>query len=139
MALDVAEVAAMTTSKTLLFVYGTLKRGEGNHRLIADQDFLGDAITEARYRVIDLGPYPGLVVDPGSGLAVQGELWAVDSQCLAALDQFEEVAGPFVRVPIAVPGREDVFAYFWNRAVPEGARSGDRWPLCSAGRPPSDM
>jgi gamma-glutamylaminecyclotransferase len=122
----------VTTSKTLLFVYGTLKRGLGNHHLIADQDFLGDVVTEALYRVIDLGPYPGLVVDPDSGVAVQGELWAVDAQCLAALDEFEEVAGPFVRVTVAILGWEDVFAYFWNRALPEGISSGNRWPLCGA-------
>jgi gamma-glutamylaminecyclotransferase len=119
----------MSQEKTLLFVYGTLKRGLVNHHLLADQEYLGDVSTEPRYRVIDLGPHPGLVVDPVNGLAVRGELWEVDSRCLAALDEFEEVAGAFVRVLVALPGREDAFAYFWNRAVPEGARSGDRWPL----------
>jgi gamma-glutamylcyclotransferase (GGCT)/AIG2-like uncharacterized protein YtfP len=57
-----------------LFVYGTLKRGQRNHRLIADQRFLGEATTEPRYRVFDLGPYPGLVIDETNGVAVLGEL-----------------------------------------------------------------
>jgi gamma-glutamylaminecyclotransferase len=115
---------------TILFVYGALKRGQRNHRLIADQTFLGEVATEPRYRVFDLGPYPGLVVDEANGLAVRGELWAVSACCLAELDEFEEVPGPFVRETVAIDGRdEEVFAYFWNRPVPEGAASGSEWPF----------
>ena len=87
---------------TLLFVYGTLKRGLRNHPLIADQQFLREAVTPPRYRVIDLGPYPGLVVDEANGLAVKGELWAVSECCLGELDDFEQDAGAFVREPVAV-------------------------------------
>jgi gamma-glutamylaminecyclotransferase len=114
---------------TVLFVYGTLKRGLRNHRLIADQQFLGDAVTEPRYRVIDLGEHPGLVIDSVNGLAVRGELWAVNDCCLAELDEFEEVPGPFIRETVAIEGREEeIFAYVWNRPVPEGAASGGEWP-----------
>src|SRR5215471_201591 len=62
-------------TKTIVFVYGTLKRGERNHRLLADQEFLGAAVTVPRYRVFDLGPYPGLVRDDATGLAVRAELF----------------------------------------------------------------
>jgi gamma-glutamylcyclotransferase (GGCT)/AIG2-like uncharacterized protein YtfP len=120
------ETAIATTT---LFVYGTLKRGLSNHRLVADQTFLGEAATEPRYRVFDLGPYPGLVADDANGLAVKGELWAVSECCLADLDDFEEDAGAFARGPVAVAGRGGVvFAYFWNRPVPPGA-GGAEWPL----------
>jgi gamma-glutamylaminecyclotransferase len=122
----------MIQEKTLLFIYGTLKRGQCNHHLIADQDFMGEVATEPRYRVIDLGPYPGLIVDAARGLAVKGELWAVSPLCLAALDEFEGVSGPFHRVSIAIPGREHVQAYFWDRTVSGGGRSGDQWPLAGA-------
>jgi gamma-glutamylaminecyclotransferase len=116
--------------KTVLFVYGTLKRGQRNHRLIADQHFLGEAITEPFYRVIDLGPHPGLIVDHTNGLALRGELWAVSECCLAELDEFEEVPGPFVRLAVSIPGRkETVYAYFLNKPVPAGANSGAEWPL----------
>lgn len=114
----------------ILFVYGTLKRGRRNHRLIADQEYLGEAVTRARYRVFDLGPYPGLVADPANGLAVRGELWAVSACCLAELDDFEGVPDLFDRRPVAVAGREgEVFAYFWSRPLPPGAAAGDEWPL----------
>jgi gamma-glutamylaminecyclotransferase len=131
------EVVAMSQEKTLLFIYGTLKRGQRNHHLIADQDFLGEVVTEPRYRVIDLGPYPALIVDAARGLAVKGELWEVSPRCLTALDEFEGVSGPFNRVPVAIPGRDLVQAYFWNRTVSGGGRSGDQWPLAGVERPGS--
>jgi gamma-glutamylaminecyclotransferase len=117
-------------AKTILFVYGTLKRGLRNHSLIADQQFLGEAVTEPRYRVFDLGLHPGLIADEANGLAVKGELWAVSASCLAELDEFEEVPGPFVRAEVQIAGRGDeVQAYFWNRPVPDGAAGGSEWPL----------
>ena len=119
----------MEIGRTILFVYGTLKRGEQNFRLIADQEFLGAATTAPRYRVFDLGPHPGLVRDEVNGLVVHGELFAVTECCLAELDEFEEVPGPFMRERIEVAGYEDVWAYYLNKPVPEGAKSGDRWPL----------
>ena len=120
---------------TILFVYGTLKRGERNYFRLADQEFLGEVLTAPRYRVVDLGPYPGLVRDAASGLAVHGELFAVTDRCLAELDAFEDVPrqedvpGQFVRALIEVAGYEQVWAYYTNTPVPEGAKSGDRWPL----------
>ena len=122
--------SSRASTKTILFVYGTLKRGLRNHRLIADQEFLGEAVSEPRYRVYDLGPYPGLVVDSADGLAIRGELWVVSDCCLAELDDFEGVPDLFNREPVAIAGRSGmVFAYFWNRPVPEGAMTGDAWPL----------
>lgn len=103
---------------TVLFVYGTLRRGRRNHRLIADQVFLGAAATAPRYRVLALGPYPGLVPDDAAGVVVPGELWAVSDCCLAELDDFEGVPDLFDRRPVEVAGRDDmVFAYFWNGPV----------------------
>jgi gamma-glutamylaminecyclotransferase len=118
----------MTNARTLLFVYGTLKRGQRNHRLIADQEFIGEAATAPRYRVFDLGPYPGLVRDDTSGLAIRGELFAVTDCCLAELDDFEGVPELFVRERIEVEGYE-VWAYYLNASVPEDTKSGDQRPL----------
>lgn len=115
-------------AKTILFVYGTLKRGHRNHRLLADQEFVAEATTVPKYRVYDLGPYPGLARDGASGLAVSGEVFAVTECALAELDDFEGVPTLFVRERVEIDGYGEVWAYFTN-AVPEGARSGDRWPL----------
>ena len=45
-------------SSDLVFVYGTLKRGERNHYFLASAEYLGPAFTEPLYRMIDCGPYP---------------------------------------------------------------------------------
>ena len=119
----------MKLAKTILFVYGTLKRGQRNYFRIADQVFLGEAVTASGYRVFDLGPFPGLVRDAASGLAIRGELFAVDERCLAELDAFEGDAGAFARELIEVAGHERVWAYYLNEPAPDEARSGDRWPL----------
>ncbi len=116
-------------AKTILFVYGTLKRGGRNYFRLADQEFVGEVVTAARYRVIDLSAHPGLICDSFDGLAIHGELFAVDAKCLAELDTFEEVPGPFVRELIDVEGHGEVWAYYMNTPVPEGAKTGDRWPL----------
>ena len=114
----------------ILFVYGTLKRGERNHRLIADQRFVREAVTALRYRVIDLGPHPGMVHDEFTGLAVRGELWDVSDCCLAELDELEEVPDPFAREPVVSANfGEDVQAYLWVRGSPPAARTGDHWPM----------
>jgi gamma-glutamylaminecyclotransferase len=111
-------------------VYGTLKRGLRNYFRISDQEFLGEAVTEPRYRVVDLGPHPGLIRDDANGLAIKGELFAVDARCLQALDAFEDVPAAFTRDPVAIVGRSEViYAYFMNTPVPAGAVTGDRWPL----------
>lgn len=82
----------MTASKrTPLFVYGTLKRGCRNHRLLAGQQFLGKARTVAGYRLFDLGEYPGMIVDATDHTGVTGELWSIDADRLAELDAFEGV------------------------------------------------
>jgi gamma-glutamylaminecyclotransferase len=97
---------------TLLFVYGTLRRGERNHRLLADQQFVADAETEPAYRKLDLGSHPGLVAGTD---VVPGELWRVNDCCLAELDEFEEVPTLFDRRPVRVVGWAGAEAYFWVR------------------------
>ena len=116
--------------KTTLFVYGTLKRGERNHRLLAGQEFLGEAATMPLYRLYDLGPFPGLVLDMDDGREIHGELWAVDEAALAALDDFEGVPDLFIRADVAVRHQFDtVQAYLYNGAIEPGTPEGDRWPL----------
>ena len=86
---------------TLLFVYGTLKRGCCNHAHLAGQRFVGPARTQPGYRLHDLGGYPGLVAQPDAREGVVGEVWSVDETGLRALDVFEGVhEGLYRREPI---------------------------------------
>lgn len=46
--------------KKLIAVYGTLRKGFGNHRLIQNADYLGTFKTEPIYNLYSLGGFPGL-------------------------------------------------------------------------------
>jgi gamma-glutamylaminecyclotransferase len=83
-----------------VFVYGTLKRGGENHRVLAGQRFVGPARTEPAFRLYQLDGYPGMVAAPG-GLSIEGEIWEVEASALSRLDQLEGTdSGLYVRMPI---------------------------------------
>jgi len=119
--------------KTILFVYGTLKRGGRGNRWLATQRFVSEAVTEPKYRLYDLGTYPGLVKDESTGLAVKGELWEVDDACLAELDDYEYAPDLYSRERIRVQGTDGpVETFLYNKPIPAAARSGDFWPFPAA-------
>lgn len=45
----------------LLFVYGTLKRGERNHQILQTTIYHGCAHTASNYLLVELGSYPGMI------------------------------------------------------------------------------
>jgi len=116
---------------TLVFVYGTLKRGGANHRQLAGQTFLGTARTGPGYRIFDLGSYPGLVVQPDDRSGVAGEVWSVDEACLRRLDEFEGLSvGLYLRLPIPLlPPFADrvVEAYVYPHDVAGRPELGGNW------------
>ena len=69
----------------LVFVYGTLKRGQGNHHWLAEAVFLGESTLSGAV-LHDLGPFPMAIEGEG---AVQGEVYGVDAAGLARLDRLE--------------------------------------------------
>ena len=98
--------------KTILFFYGSLRRGGTNHFRVADQTFVGEAVTVPKYRLLDLGRYQGMIRDDANGVAIPGELWEVDDFTLGELDSFE---GPdYPRRPIEIVGRAGVQGYLWK-------------------------
>ena len=77
----------------LLFLYGTLKRGGSNHGYMHGQRFITEASTAPKYRLYDLGGYPGLVTAEADGLSITGEIWEVDAEGLILLDDLENIEG----------------------------------------------
>jgi len=115
----------------LVFVYGSLKRGFALHELLQGQLYLGNAVTEPLYRLFNLGSYPGLVEWP-EGLAIRGEVYQVDLECLSHLDEVEGVAERlYVRRRILLQTEfesSDVQAWFWLNAVRGLNDCGEQWP-----------
>lgn len=78
--------AKMPAALHKVFVYGTLKRGEGNHGLLEDERFLGEAVTGCGFTMTTLGcPY---VIMVGNDV-IKGEVYEVDDEKLVWLDRLE--------------------------------------------------
>jgi gamma-glutamylcyclotransferase (GGCT)/AIG2-like uncharacterized protein YtfP len=73
----------------LVFLYGSLKRGEQNHGLMAGAEFRGPATTDCEFRLFALPHYPAMVRWPAAPLAIAGELYRVGAALLERLDHFE--------------------------------------------------
>ena len=91
-----------------VFVYGTLKRGHSNHDCLRGQQFIAEAVTQPRYRLHDLGGYPGMV-----------------------LDELEDTAGgEYAReaVPLQPPfDQQKIEGYRYLRDVSAARDIGSRW------------
>lgn len=105
----------------LLFVYGTLMRGEPNHPLLDGCPFLGTGRTPPAFLLVDCGAYPALVA--AGSTAVVGELYQVDPATLAAVDDLEGHPHLYRRQPIPLAGDATAEAYLMD-------------PVTAAGLPP---
>ncbi|MFC1854125.1 gamma-glutamylcyclotransferase [candidate division CSSED10-310 bacterium] len=96
-------------NKILLFVYGTLLSGEPNHTLLNDARFMGKAMTQPCYELLDFGFFPTLV--PEGHVSVCGEVYAVDEKTLQAIDQLEGHPHWYRRTVITLADGREVFTY----------------------------
>ncbi|XP_057511880.1 putative gamma-glutamylcyclotransferase At3g02910 [Actinidia eriantha] len=104
-------------TRSLIFSYGTLKRGFANHVLMQDLFSANDAVFLGAYRTVaDLplvcGPHgvPFLLNLPGSGRhRIRGELYAVSPRGLARIDELEGITlGHYERLPIQLRAESGV-------------------------------
>ncbi|MDC0611280.1 gamma-glutamylcyclotransferase [Vibrio sp.] len=93
----------------LVFVYGSLRKGESNHWYLESSQFIGAFATEPEFAMYDLGPYPGIV--EGS-FSVRGEVYQIDDDTLHHLDELEDVPVEYRRETIETPyGEAWVYIY----------------------------
>ncbi len=92
-------------------------RGECRHKYLDNQQFLGEALTLPRYRLVNCGTYPGLLDAPEFGQAICGEVWAVSAACKCVLDEVEGVDEKlYVARSVLLGGQfaaSPVIAYFY--------------------------
>ncbi|KAK6642634.1 hypothetical protein RUM43_004136 [Polyplax serrata] len=93
-----------TIKKHLVFVYGTLKRGEPNHSYLQVKDngyakFVSQGKTVEKYPLVIASKYniPFLLYNPGVGKNVKGEIYEVDDHVLSQLDILENHPSFYVR------------------------------------------
>jgi gamma-glutamylcyclotransferase (GGCT)/AIG2-like uncharacterized protein YtfP len=82
---EVVDAKSAPLSGMLVFVYGTLKRGHGNHHWMAGAAFLGEARLPGAV-LHDLGPFPMAIRGDG---VVWGEVYGIDANVLSRLDGLE--------------------------------------------------
>jgi len=74
--------------KIKVMVYGSLKRGFGNHSYhLGNSEYLGKVETLPQYTMFSLGGFPGVI--PNGKTSIQGELYNVTERELRTLDRLE--------------------------------------------------
>lgn len=121
----------------LVFVYGTLKRGLGNHRVMmeAGGQFVCEGVTATAFPLVQQC-LPFLLFQPGKGYQVEGEIYRVGTaDGWERLDRLEGHPDFYCRRLIAVNGTDgdiyDAWAYFYECG--DEALAGLP-PLCAYGR-----
>lgn len=102
-----------TDDKKMIFVYGTLLKGEYNHNLMTSSRFIKYGETLPGYDLFDLGAYPALA-EGGSG-AVKGEVYEVAREDLKLIDSLEGHPDWYERKQVALKDGSVVETYIMPR------------------------
>lgn len=123
--------------RQLVFVYGSLKRGQPNHHELAGSPFCGDAQLSG-LALYDLGPFPMAIACGEPSACLHGELYAVTVEQLAALDCFEGAPRLYERQRHVLSDGRPVWVYVGRArqvrhspAMPDGRWSGGRTPAAT--------
>jgi gamma-glutamylcyclotransferase (GGCT)/AIG2-like uncharacterized protein YtfP len=116
-----------TRGAHVIFVYGTLRKGQWNHHLLVSSKFIEMAKTKRRYALYGSGvPF---LSRTKALTQVTGEVYAVDDGTLERLDDLEGHPNAYKREQAEVvldDGTElKAWIYFYDRAHGELIESGD--------------
>lgn len=110
-------------SPHLVFVYGTLRRGEKHCNYLASSEYLGQFETLPHYALFDLGKYPGMSTGQQS---IVGEVYRISDDTLKLLDILEDVPNEYIREKIeTLYGIAWVYIYQSTYDIDAAIRSGD--------------
>ncbi|MGA2226610.1 MAG: gamma-glutamylcyclotransferase family protein [Syntrophobacteraceae bacterium] len=119
---------SITSTRThLAFVYGTLRKGQGNHYLLDRSKFLGNAKTKMRYALYGSG-VPFLSRTRAISQVI-GEVYSIDDATLKRLDQLEGHPDAYKReqAEVVLQDGTELIAWIYFCDVAEGdlIESGD--------------
>ena len=90
-----------------VFVYGSLKNGFHNNRILHYSEFLGAFRTkDPDWRMISFNAFPGVLFSFLDGSHVDGELYIVDDEDFKRLDSLESNGSFYTREEIELEGFE---------------------------------
>ncbi len=116
----------MEHRKHVVFVYGTLMRGERASHMLEKYEYLGE-FTLKDYALYQVSYYPG--IKEASGSCVIGEAYRVDDACIKVMDRYEAEGSLYLRKKVRITdGQEDMeaFVYVYNQEVKGPAMIG-KW------------
>ena len=99
--------------ESVVFVYGSLLRGESSHFRLSRSEFLGEALTAPSFDLLDMGGFPALI--EGGSMSVQGEVYAVSRETLSLLDELEDHPVYYRRTDVELADGSGVMAYVLPR------------------------
>lgn len=102
----------------LVFVYGSLRQGMGNHRVLGNARFLGNAEIEG-WTMVSLGAYPAIYRDEDNETPVKGEVYECDDLTFGRLDRLEGYPNFYNRCQVAT-AYGDAWVYFFADAPRAG-------------------
>jgi gamma-glutamylaminecyclotransferase len=116
-----------STRTYLVFVYGTLRKGQGNHYLFKSSKFIGNAKTKLSYALyVNWVPF---LSRTASVSQVTGEVYSIDDATLLNLDRLEGHPDAYKRDQAEVvleDGTELIaWIYFYDVAEGDLIESGD--------------
>jgi gamma-glutamylaminecyclotransferase len=105
-----------------VFVYGTLRRNYGNHRLLSESAFFGETTTAA-YTFAMFGQGIPYVYPVEIGWRIKGEVYEVDDETLEDLDRLEGNGYHYERRPVRLRDNSLAWMYHGMRTPWDGSIS----------------
>lgn len=117
-----------------LFVYGTLKKGYGNHYHIEGAELIDDGHIIG-YDMLSFGAFPGAIEGEGK---VYGQVYKIDDEMLQSCDYLEGYRADkpehsmYIRTVVDCHMRDDesvekAFVYLWNGPATYPKVEGGKW------------
>lgn len=81
------------SNKQIIAVYGSLRSGMGNHRLLENAEFLCRTVTSEPYAMYSLGGFPKVSLHGDKVAPIVVELYSCNEDTMRSLDRLEGFRG----------------------------------------------